>query len=227
MKMLKTQKAIEARNYWRPERLRRLPACLVLCCLSSCSSDQRSGISEQATHEPKTLVKALPTPAPTPVTQYTATIRVEGYADPHGADLLMDKTLPDGTKVRPQPAPPPQAKVNGQVVNLPYVSTRMVKVGDDVSVDVEEVWSTIGGHAKALIYLNWGKGDMNVHVMESQDAPNSHFNMTYRVPPQGATAACNDGNFSFAEKPQGDCSHHNGVFQWYAGYLVDTDHSPD
>lgn len=33
--------------------------------------------------------------------------------------------------------------------------------------------------------------------------------------PQGATAQCNDGTYSFSQHRQGTCSHHGGVAQWY------------
>jgi Protein of unknown function (DUF3761) len=33
-------------------------------------------------------------------------------------------------------------------------------------------------------------------------------------PPQGATALCNDGTYSFSQHRQGTCSHHAGVSKW-------------
>jgi hypothetical protein len=33
-------------------------------------------------------------------------------------------------------------------------------------------------------------------------------------PPQGATARCRDGTYSFSEHHQGTCSHHGGVATW-------------
>jgi hypothetical protein len=32
--------------------------------------------------------------------------------------------------------------------------------------------------------------------------------------PQGATAACGDGSYSFSQHRQGTCSHHGGVSRW-------------
>ncbi len=33
-------------------------------------------------------------------------------------------------------------------------------------------------------------------------------------PPEGATAHCRDGTFSFSRSRQGTCSHHGGVAEW-------------
>ncbi len=33
-------------------------------------------------------------------------------------------------------------------------------------------------------------------------------------PPQGATARCRDGTYSFSQSRRGTCSHHNGVAKW-------------
>ena len=32
--------------------------------------------------------------------------------------------------------------------------------------------------------------------------------------PQGATAQCRDGSYSFSENHRGTCSHHGGVARW-------------
>ena|ERR1700733_122592 len=33
-------------------------------------------------------------------------------------------------------------------------------------------------------------------------------------PPQGATAQCHDGSYSFSRSRRGTCSHHGGVAKW-------------
>jgi hypothetical protein len=33
-------------------------------------------------------------------------------------------------------------------------------------------------------------------------------------PPQGATAQCGDGSYSFSQSRRGTCSHHGGVAKW-------------
>jgi hypothetical protein len=33
-------------------------------------------------------------------------------------------------------------------------------------------------------------------------------------PPEGATAQCRDGTYSFSEHHSGTCSHHGGVARW-------------
>ena len=36
----------------------------------------------------------------------------------------------------------------------------------------------------------------------------------YPVQPQGATAVCVDGTYSFSQNTRGTCSHHGGVNRW-------------
>lgn len=36
----------------------------------------------------------------------------------------------------------------------------------------------------------------------------------YNSVPQGATAECNDGTYSFSKSRRGTCSHHGGVKRW-------------
>jgi len=36
----------------------------------------------------------------------------------------------------------------------------------------------------------------------------------YDAPPEGATAQCNDGTYSFSQSRRGTCSHHGGVRRW-------------
>jgi uncharacterized protein DUF3761 len=37
---------------------------------------------------------------------------------------------------------------------------------------------------------------------------------TYDQVPDGATAVCRDGTYSFSENRRGTCSHHGGVAKW-------------
>ena len=62
----------------------------------------------------------------------------------------------------------------------------------------------------------------------SQTTPNCTDNGTYvnskgqtvprpetcSGPPQGATAQCRDGTYSFSQSHRGTCSHHGGVAKW-------------
>lgn len=36
----------------------------------------------------------------------------------------------------------------------------------------------------------------------------------YKTVPEGATAECNDGTYSFSQSRRGTCSHHGGVKRW-------------
>ena len=41
-----------------------------------------------------------------------------------------------------------------------------------------------------------------------------HRPMQSRSAPQGASARCGDGSWSFSESRRGTCSHHGGVARW-------------
>lgn len=41
-----------------------------------------------------------------------------------------------------------------------------------------------------------------------------HRPMQSQSKPQGATARCRDGSWSFSESHRGTCSHHGGVASW-------------
>ena len=51
------------------------------------------------------------------------------------------------------------------------------------------------------------KNSRGVWVPSPQRTPDN-------VPPQGATALCRDGTYSFSQSRRGTCSHHGGVAQW-------------
>jgi hypothetical protein len=169
-------------------------------------------------HDPFFTPASLPTPSVAATAPWMATIRVDGYVDPRGAESLDTSHAAPGTT---SPKLPTQAKVNGQIVNLPYVKTQQVKVGDNVGVRVEEVLGTLGGHDQVTISIDPGTGDRAAYTKTTQDEPNNSLFMTYRVPDGRATASCIDGTLSYAENPQGDCSNHGGVYQRYAGMMVD------
>jgi len=51
------------------------------------------------------------------------------------------------------------------------------------------------------------KNSQGVWVPSPQRTP-------YNEPPQGASAMCRDGTYSFSQSRRGTCSHHGGVAQW-------------
>lgn len=51
------------------------------------------------------------------------------------------------------------------------------------------------------------KNSQGVWVPSPQRTPGNE-------PPQGATALCRDGTYSFSQSRRGTCSHHGGVEQW-------------
>jgi Protein of unknown function (DUF3761) len=42
------------------------------------------------------------------------------------------------------------------------------------------------------------------------------------APPQGATARCRDGSYSYSQHHSGTCSHHGGVAVWLDGVVINT-----
>lgn len=52
------------------------------------------------------------------------------------------------------------------------------------------------------------------YVNSSGHVVHSPAHTTNGAPPQGASAKCADGTFSFSEHRRGTCSHHGGVAAW-------------
>ena len=48
----------------------------------------------------------------------------------------------------------------------------------------------------------------------SSDGDCVHRPVAAATAPQGASAQCNDGTYSFSEHHRGTCSHHGGVAEW-------------
>src|SRR5207249_6383216 len=73
-----------------------------------------------------------------------------------------------------------------------------------------------------------GSSSSTSHASQKQPKPNCTDNGTYvnskgqtvkrpetcSSAPQGATAQCRDGNYSFSRSRRGTCSHHGGVAKW-------------
>jgi len=58
---------------------------------------------------------------------------------------------------------------------------------------------------------------------QAQCPPNTYENVSHHCvhrpehanrQPEGATALCRDGSYSFSEHHSGTCSHHGGVARW-------------
>jgi len=58
-------------------------------------------------------------------------------------------------------------------------------------------------------------GDCGYYVNRSGDTvPRPCGNVRQEAPPQGATAVCRDGTYSYSEHHAGTCSRHGGVQGW-------------
>jgi len=73
-------------------------------------------------------------------------------------------------------------------------------------------------------YLKHTDGQAVVHVKASPTSPVHYYTNVndntvqsptkYDKQPQGATAQCADGTYSFSQHRRGTCSHHGGVAKW-------------
>lgn len=53
-----------------------------------------------------------------------------------------------------------------------------------------------------------------VHYYENSEGEQVQSPTRYESAPQGATAICYDGTYSFSRNRRGTCSHHGGVKEW-------------
>jgi uncharacterized protein YgiM (DUF1202 family) len=56
--------------------------------------------------------------------------------------------------------------------------------------------------------------DGTVNYYTNHDGNRIQSPTHYKVPPEGATAVCGDGTYSFSASRRGTCSHHGGVRKW-------------
>lgn len=61
---------------------------------------------------------------------------------------------------------------------------------------------------------NTNSGLSNDNTYVNSDGNTVHSPAYSNSVPQGATAQCGDGSYSFSQHRQGTCSHHGGVLQW-------------
>jgi hypothetical protein len=134
--------------------------------------------------------------ATTAKTSHTVTYRITGLLPPH-------KTAPS----RPWMIRVGYLRDDPKV-ELPYTHTESRTTGQDCSIIVSnDGWDI--GELRIDIEVD-GKVKQRV-----EGRGNPVLSADYRIPPPGATAACNDGSFSYAAHKQGSCSHHGGVAQFY------------
>ena len=107
--------------------------------------------------------------------------------------------IPKGTVVEPVTGIAPYnnwliIKYNGKTgyVNLAYVKQKHAKTEG----------SLINHHPQRVKHYTNSAGEQIQSPIQSNSIPN------------GATALCNDGSYSFSQSRRGTCSHHGGVRQW-------------
>ncbi len=79
---------------------------------------------------------------------------------------------------------------------------------------VPTVQPTLQPIAQPATQNNTYSGLSNDNTYVNSDGNTVHSPAYSNTVPQGATAQCNDGTYSFSQHRQGTCSHHGGVAQW-------------
>lgn len=78
-------------------------------------------------------------------------------------------------------------------------------------------------YSKYLVDISSNKNNINYSSSNSNNSVKYYTNSFgekvqsptyYNNTPEGATAICNDGTYSFSRNRRGTCSHHGGVRKW-------------
>lgn len=75
--------------------------------------------------------------------------------------------------------------------------------------------TVVGGLAASHEHSHnsWNNGDSSYYTNSS--GHRVHRPVFSDKKPDGATAKCADGSYSFSQHRRGTCSYHGGVIQWY------------
>lgn len=104
----------------------------------------------------------------------------------------------------------------------------VIPQGTPLEVKHEEYgWSLVSYHDKSGYVSNkylQEPGEKTINVAPQPTSPVHYYTnvngnqvqspTSYTSVPEGATAQCNDGTYSFSQNHRGTCSHHGGVKVW-------------
>lgn len=84
-----------------------------------------------------------------------------------------------------------------------FVNAAYLKVKEDVYAD-----------QKTTTTITQPTSNGSVKYYTNKDGNQVQSPTKYDAAPEGATAVCRDGTYSFSKHRQGTCSHHGGVAKW-------------
>ena len=127
----------------------------------------------------------------------TTTLNIRDTSSSQGHILT---SIPSGTIIQPIRENNGWTKIRYKAFTG-YISTKYIQAN-----------TSTNGNQQTNANTNPPKSD--VHYYTNVDGNNVQAPTRYDSPPQGATAQCNDGTYSFSQHARGTCSHHGGVRKW-------------
>ncbi len=136
---------------------------------------------------------------------YTDLLNSKNISDQHG-DLILE---PVCERAATQADAVAVCQKYRSDVKIPPLGSHVEVVGSYV-LDAEHGWNEI--HPVTSISVI-GKNVPLIPVVPSSKLTPTPTQVTAPIP-QGASAQCNDGTYSYSQHHQGTCSHHGGVAEW-------------
>ena len=112
-----------------------------------------------------------------------------------------------------------------QAANVSSKTLSVIPKGNSIQViDCNNTWCEVtyndftGYVSSKLITHDTNSDDVNedgtVKYYTNHDGNRIQSPTHYEAAPEGATAVCGDGTYSFSASRRGTCSHHGGVRKW-------------
>jgi uncharacterized protein YgiM (DUF1202 family) len=129
--------------------------------------------------------------------QNAVTVSNTNLRESPGVSTKIVSKIPKGTDVYIQECTDGWCKINYNDLTG-YVSSKLIRYATDPS---KKTTNSPVAHQKVKHYTN-----SNGERIQSPTY--------YNAIPEGATAVCQDGTYSFSRNRRGTCSHHGGVKKW-------------
>jgi hypothetical protein len=191
-----------------PNRHLALLVSLLMTLTSACSYDRNSSAAPNAPQRPRTVATA---PEPTSVVVVKSLkVNIRETASRSGrivTEVHKDQRL---TVIRTAPSGPwyrvreEQTRAEGWI----HGSTIAFESGP-ITISAPSPKTTETAPPRAATPPASGRSYINVDGVR---VPSPVFSDTR---PEGATARCRDGSYSFSQHRRGTCSYHGGVAVWY------------
>lgn len=164
------------------------------------ASQPASNVSPTSSSTPATPA------APSLVIEVKQEVRTEAVS--FKSQDVDDSTLPQGeTSIRTEGADGVRT-ITEDVTYTDGVETKRVKIADDVTT--QPVAKVTAHGTKAPVAT---QAPQQTQVPQTQ-VPQTQAPKATNSAPNGATAQCKDGSYSFSQNRKGTCSHHGGVASW-------------